>query len=490
MYILKNAITSITRNKGRNILLGIILLVIGCATTVTLAIRNTANDLISSYANKFDIEASITVNRENMRNNLTPPEEGEDKSQEDKMSDLNENFNEASNITIEDIESYADSKYVSSYYYTRTLSINSSNIEKASSSMENRQGKDDKGFDNKMSETTEGDFSLVGYNSLEAMTDFINGSYTITSGEISTEFDSYNCVINSELATLNSLEVGDTITLENPNNTSLTYELTITGIYDDNDSDNNTGMSMFSNSVNTIITNTKVIEDISNADDSLNVTNTPTFILTSKDVIEDFTSEVEEKGLSDFLTITTNLETIAESTSNISNLKSYATTFLVITMIIGTIILLVLNAINIRERKYEIGVLRTIGMKKSILTCQFALELLIVTLVSLTVGAVVGSTISVPLSNKLLSSEIQTSEEQMQDIGKNFGMGDDNNPFEKNKTSGVAQVQAYDSINAVVDIKVLGELLGIGIILTLVSSISSMISIQKFSPLQILKERS
>ena len=42
MYILKNAITSIKRNKGRNLLIGLIIMVIAIAVTVTLAINNTA----------------------------------------------------------------------------------------------------------------------------------------------------------------------------------------------------------------------------------------------------------------------------------------------------------------------------------------------------------------------------------------------------------------------------------------------------------------
>ncbi len=58
------------------------------------------------------------------------------------------------------------------------------------------------------------------------------------------------------------------------------------------------------------------------------------------------------------------------------------------------------------------------------------------------------------------------------------------------RINGVADIQAFDSIDAVVDFKVLIELLGIGTVLTLVSSCASMISIQKFSPLTILKERS
>lgn len=56
--------------------------------------------------------------------------------------------------------------------------------------------------------------------------------------------------------------------------------------------------------------------------------------------------------------------------------------------------------------------------------------------------------------------------------------------------SGTTQVQAIDTINAVVDFTVIAQLLAIGVLLTLISSLASMISIQRFSPLTILKERS
>ena len=155
---------------------------------------------------------------------------------------------------------------------------------------------------------------------------------------------------------------------------------------------------------------------------------------------------------------------------------------------IGTIILLVLNAINIRERKYEIGVLRTIGMKKSLLTLEFALELFMVTFVALMIGTGIGAKASVPVSNKMLENEIQSSSEQEKNMMKNFGKGE--RGFSKERMNGIKKVEAYDKIDAVIDFGVLAKVFGIGILLTIVSSISSMISIQRFSPLQILKERS
>lgn len=104
MYIIKNAIISIKRNKGRNILLGIIIFVIACATTITLAIRNSADTLIESYSNKYDITASISVNRENMKNNMAKPP-SEAGSNDDKMESMSEAFSAASQITQEDVKS-------------------------------------------------------------------------------------------------------------------------------------------------------------------------------------------------------------------------------------------------------------------------------------------------------------------------------------------------------------------------------------------------
>ena len=60
MYILKNSLISIFRNKGRNILIGLIILTIACASTVTLAIRNTANTIVKSYEESHDLIATIS----------------------------------------------------------------------------------------------------------------------------------------------------------------------------------------------------------------------------------------------------------------------------------------------------------------------------------------------------------------------------------------------------------------------------------------------
>ena len=196
----------------------------------------------------------------------------------------------------------------------------------------------------------------------------------------------------------------------------------------------------------------------------------------------DFTNK---EGMNEFYTLTTNEQEVLNATNSVNNVATFALTFLILTLVIGAIVLFVINQINIRERKYEIGVLRTIGMKKSLLTFQFIIELSIVAFIALLLGCGIGTVLSKPVGNMLLANEIENSQNSMNEINNNFG-GRPNKP----DINGVVNVEAFDSINAVVDYKVVLELLLIGISLTLVSSISSMISIKKFSPLQILKERS
>ena len=488
MYIIKNALISIKRNKGRNILLGIIIFVIACATTITLAIRNSADTLIESYSNKSDVTASITVNRDNMRKNMgQPPSESSDSTsnedREDKMKEMSEAFSEASKITVKDIKSYADSDYVKSYYYTGSLNMNINDVDKVESSSGFGGGKD------RMpnSDTNQGDFTITGYSSFDAMSDFINGSYSIKDGEISDDFTSNTCAINAEFATLNNISVGDTLTLVDPNNEDNTYKLKVSGIFEDS-SDSSSEMSMFTGSANTIITNVTVVNKISNSSDDLSIKLTPNFVLTSKNVVDSFKEEVTSKGLSQYLTVSTNLDSIENATSSISNTKTFATTFLIVTFVIGGVVLFVLNLINIRQRKYEIGVLRTIGMKKSLLTLQFTTELLAVAIISLSLGAGAGAAMSVPVSNKLLQNEITSSQEQMNNISQNFGKGGPGGEM-KGSMNGVPQIQAFDSIDATVDGQVLAQLFAIGIGLTLISSSACMVSIQRFSPLTILKER-
>lgn len=128
MYIIKNALKSITRNKGRNLLIGTIIIVIACAATISLAIITSATSLIKSYENKYDIKATIGVNREQMRGEMQMDRNAPDDEKEDRRENMNNMFNEANNISIEDINNYGNSEYVKDYYYQISTGINSDTL--------------------------------------------------------------------------------------------------------------------------------------------------------------------------------------------------------------------------------------------------------------------------------------------------------------------------------------------------------------------------
>lgn len=517
MYIFKNSLISILRNKSRNILIGIIIIVIACASTVALSIRNTANTIVKNYEESHDIIATISFDRKQLSNNF--------KGGEDAMKANIENFNNIEQISIDDVKKYGESEYLKGYYYTYSTSLNSDTLTKASDAYEyeveskettktsstktsGSSSKRPSGMPGgpmgesrtitnnittvitKTKETFQssrkltGDFELDGYSSYDAMTEFVNGTLKIEEGEMITDFSGYECVISSELATLNEIKVGDTITFKNPN-TNTTYDFVVKGIYKDN-SDSNDVTSMYSQSANKIITGSGVIEKLVQEDSTLVTNITPSFILKDEESVEAFTAEVKEKGLNEYYNVNTNLDELKDATKSIENVKIFATTFLIITLIISSIVLFVINMINIRERKYEIGVFRTIGVSKFKLTMQFLLELLIITIIALTIGASAGAFLSKPVGNMLLQNEIESSQSQEEEISNNFG---GRGPMDI-KYAGKVTVESIDTINAVVDLTVIAQLLGIGVGLTLISSLASMISIQRFSPLTILKERS
>lgn len=352
---------------------------------------------------------------------------------------------------------------------------------------------------------SQGDFRITGYGSTETITNFVNGTYKITSGSMFSDSDTANdAVISDELAQANNLTVGSKFTLTNPNDSTQADEFTVTGIYTDTSSSDGSQMNLFSNSANQIITNYTALNNIvtasqANDDTKLNSQLTSSFSLKSADDVDAFKAELTAKGLNSDYTVSTNLNSFTQSVTPLNNLSHFATIFLVLVLVIGAIVLVVLNIINIRERKYEVGVLRAIGMKKGKVALQFIAELFMVTFLALGVGAGVGAAASVPTANYMLQNEISSLQSQQSQVQQNFGRS--GSGFSAGQAGGgrggiggffgTSQNANYiTQINAVINGQVLGEIAGIGILLVLLSSGMSLVFISRYEPLKILSSLS
>lgn len=515
MYIFKNALKSIGRSKGRNILTGLIVLVISFSACISLSIRSASDNASEEAIADLTITAQISVDREKMMEN------GEDReSRKEALSGIQD-------LSLEELETYAEADSVSDFYYTESASFNGGSLEPMETDWSSQELETDGNSQtegtgkpeekNDQMSRNQGDFTVTGYSSDAAMADFVEGSSSITEGEMFAEGSGdLTCVINSELAAYNDLEVGDTIMLTDPEESTRTYTLTVCGIYEkETEGDSVSGMMGASmpgaDSANQIYVSTSTLETMlsqydentnEETDQGIHTMLTGTYVFASVDQYKKFEDEVRQMGLSDDYTVSSpDLASYEQSLEPLKNLSRYAGYFLLVIFGIGAVILIVVHVFVIRERKYEIGVLAAIGMKKWKICLQFLTESFCITLVALLIGAAAGAISSVPVTNALLAGQSVSAQQTQQRFGREMGGQPSGKPetdlpentdasAEKNEDVPTQPGADYiSSISSAADLQVFAEMIGIGIVLTLISGCAALTFIMRYDPLRILNSR-
>ena len=544
MCIVKNALRSISRSKSRNILIGIITLVIAVSACLGLSIRQASENTRKNTLDTLSITATISYDRSSMMNDIMGGGKGPESFDRDSFADIMGNANE---LTLEEYQKYAAAESVEDFYYTLTASFNGNDEllpvsdevteEETTDTKEesgNRTAPDDfgGGMDfpggNRGNMFTSSDFSVIGYSSDNSMTAFIDGTASVLDGGTIFEEGTSEmvCVISEELAIYNGLSAGDTITLVNPSLDSETYELKIVGLYTSS-ANNDFSMSMFGKSqdpANQIYMSANALQKIIDESEKSSTTVTDentgresesaitgslaaTYVLADSDAYYAFEEEARDLGLDDSYVISSaDISAFESSLVPLDTLSTMAGWFLVVILIIGAVILVVLNIFNVRERKYEIGVLTAMGMKKSKVAMQFMCEILVVTMLAVIIGAGIGAVSSVPVTNALLANQVESQTSQQSQMDKNFGrpgnfsgdfggqipsappgdMGGTENPFE----TMFGNAENYiTEVNSAMNLTVVAQMLLVGLLLTLVASMVSVAFIMRYDPLKILANR-
>ena len=554
MYIIKNALRCIGRSKGRNILIGIIALVIAVSACIGLSIRQAAESAKTSALEGMSVTATISYDRASAMGNMAGGRPGMggggfmggsfDPSQ---FGDI---MGKSSSLTLEEYLKYAEAESVQDFYYTLTAYFNGSeNFSPVSDETEDGDSDGElegsldsggmSGFPGGMGgkdfmRGASGDFSIIGYSSDSSMTAFVSGNASIADGSMFEEGTSeLVCVISEELAMYNSLSVGDTITVTNPSLDSETYTLTVSGIYTSNEN-NDFSMSMFGASqdpANRIYMSANALQSVLDLSEENSTTTTDdygretetkiegtlsaTYSFADVESYEKFEEEVRALGLDESYTVSSSDITAFEnSLAPLNTLSTMAGWFLLVILIIGGIILVVLNIFNVRERKYEVGVLTAMGMKKWKVAAQFMCEILVVTMLAVIIGAGIGAVSSVPVTNALLEGQVQSQNNQQNQMDQNFGrpgnmgggmmggfpggnmpsdmpsdipdMGGGKNPFGDMFGSAADYITEVDSA---MNLTVVFQMIGVGLLLTLIASAASVLFIMRYDPLKILANR-
>ena len=535
MYIIKNALRCIERSKSRNILIGIIALVIAISACIGLSIRQAAESAKKSALDEMNVTATIQYDRASALGNATggrPGMGGGRPGGSFDPSQLDDIMGKGASLTLEEYLKYAEAESVQDFYYTLTAYFNGSknfspvSDDDSSGTLNGGSGWDNGGMPGFPGDAgnmfASGDFSIVGCSSDSAMTAFVDGTASKVEGEIFEEgTGELVCVISEELAMVNNIAVGDTIIITNPSLESESYTLTVCCIYKSSEN-NDFSMSMFGASqdpANRIYMSANALQimlDASeeNSDDTkVKGTLSATYAFADVDAYYAFEDEVRELGLDESYAVSSSdLTAFENSMAPLNTLSTMAGWFLVVILIIGGIILVVLNIFNVRERKYEVGVLTAMGMKKWKVAAQFMCEILVVTMIAIVIGACIGAVSSVPVTNALLEGQIASQNNKQNQIDQNFGrpgnmggfpggnmgggpsntppnmpdMGGGKNPF-SDMFGGATDY--ITEVNSAMNLIVVFQMIGVGLLLTLIASAASVMFIMRYDPLKILANR-
>lgn len=314
--------------------------------------------------------------------------------------------------TADKIASY--SEYVKDYSYEISSSANAGDLEivESSSNMPDRHGFP--GSNSADSATLSADLTISGINAFAYISGVQNESMEIKDGTYFDENSENQVMISYEFAELNGLSVNDSFTIKNIYNEA-DITLTIIGIYD---------TSEFNSSANTLYMNTDTASQFLSEDDyndgNYDVSNVKYYMLNS-DNAEEFVAKIQD----DFSDLAENNLAIAVDTteydamsSSIESVGSFATTTLVIVIIAAIIIVTLIVTINVKDRRYEMGVLLSLGAHKSNIVGQIITELLIVGTIGFALASVSGTFLADKMGNAILESQIASSAQQSE---KNFG---------------------------------------------------------------------
>ena len=470
MYIIKNALKNVIRNKGRNILLGAIIFTIITTTAVTLIISNAGSSIIDDHQSSFNSRVNISISEEKLFENLDyirtfgmPT-----------LTPMQSIF--LSNLDYVYVDNMAASK--------RAISTNLTSVDKM----------DEYEIQNMMIQSGHGggrmggfispdfgvlSFQIYGGNFSEfylGLRELIEGTFPVEYGE---------ALISMELANINNLEVGDIITLYSlvdiegyVNKFETSFK--ISGIYFDMTEPNPLSDFMrapFLNRRNEILTTFDTVVSILNYDET-SVIIDAIYYLREPSYLQNFKEEARLLGVNSLLEITTNKDYFNNMISPILSLRNVTFTFMVVTIILGAIVLILLCSIAIRERKYEIGVLRAIGMKKSKVILGLWLEIITITIICLFLGVASGILISQPVANNLLASQIENLPNEFE-TSNQFG----HRFFEEAEVNYISQLDVFISIDTITQIVI------ISLLLTSIAGLISILQITKYEPIKILMER-
>ncbi|CAM3186227.1 ABC transporter permease [Lactiplantibacillus plajomi] len=410
MNFFKRAWLNLTAKKGRSILLILVTSAIMLFVLAGLLIRNAADTATTNAKKSVGATVTLSANRQaafkKMRQSTTK------QKSRPKLT--------TSPVKLSDAKKIAALANVSGYNATASTSANAKGFDVISTSSSSSGGM--KGMGGAMSSSS-GNIAISGVTATSSVSSFQSKTSKITKGRGITASDSgtNNVVIESELAKQDSLSVGDTIKLKATTGQKKTYTMKIVGIYKTSSTTTQQGPGA-TDPANSVYTATSFANTIKGSKYK-NTADSVTFSISNPAKV----SSVKKAGNQLINTSKYSLSTDDSSyqtvKASMDNVKSFADKIVWLVAIAGTIILALIVILMVRERRYEIGVLLSLGESRWKIVAQFFVEMVMVLVVSIVVAGFGGKFVGNQLSDQLVSQQTTTATTTSQTGGQPGGGG-------------------------------------------------------------------
>lgn len=431
MNFFKRASQYIWAKKGKSVLMIAILSVIMIFVLAGLSIYQAANQAITNAQKSTGATVTLTQNREAMFQAISE-QKAENQIASSSEQSKRKTFNRTP-IKLSEAEKIAKLEGVKSYLYTAMTSADAGSGITAIESSANTTSTSSESTDQQEVDATtgasqskggqagnppgegqgmnQGDFRIQGVSDSSLLTTFTQGEAKIIKGSAITSEDTGSNVVLIEktLAEENNLAVGDTFKVKDSNDKEV--ELKVKGIYETTDAGDELGMQFnFLNPANTLITPYTMVATLDGEESG--TIDEATYTLSDPAKMTSFVKQAEKLIDTDTYSLQTNDQMYQQMLQPLNNVKSFAKNIVLLVGIAGAVILTLIVMLSIKDRRYEMGVLLSLGESRVKLIGQFFVEILICLVFALGIAGVSGNLVGNALGNQLISQQTTSAQNQ------------------------------------------------------------------------------
>ncbi|HAC3534621.1 TPA_asm: ABC transporter permease, partial [Listeria monocytogenes] len=418
MNFFKRAWLSMKARKGRSVLQLIIFTVVCVLILSGFTIQSAADKASELAREQLGGTVTLTVDREKQMQTMR-----EEASSSDSSSTESKPQFQSSPIDVSDANDLAKLNHVASYNYYSSTQALASGFDPIESSGDTSSSNDESsttaetqgpGGGQGGPQMVDADLSISGLLDSATSTDFEAGTSELTSGVAITSADKDKNVamVEENLAEENDWKVGDSFTVTSSDgNTKVT--LKIVGIYKTTDSGSDMAQNFsFLNPYNKVYVPYTVANTIKGSNYK-NTVDSAVYTMDDAANISAFEKEAKKVDSIDWDTfkLDANDTLYQQMIGPINSVASFSKNVVYIVSIAGALILGLLVMMQVRDRKYEMGVLLAIGEKRGKLIAQFFVEILIVALVSFGLAAASSHYVAQLAGNQLLAQQNSSTNE-------------------------------------------------------------------------------